>query len=52
MPIPMNILQRYRNITLAVGVMYVNYIRLINAISRHIKFMTAEHIANAEATTL
>ena len=32
--------------------MFINGIRFINKISRHVKFMTAEHIANAEASTL
>ena len=32
--------------------MFINGIRFINAISRHVNFMTEEHIANAEASTL
>ena len=32
--------------------MLVNGIRFINTISIHIKFMTAEHIVNAESSTL
>ena len=32
--------------------MFINGIRFINTISRHLKFMTSEHIANAYATTL
>ena len=32
--------------------MFINGIRFINTISRYVNFMTAEHIANAEASTL
>ena len=32
--------------------MFINGIRFINIISIHIKFRTAEHIDNAEASTL
>ena len=32
--------------------MFINSIRFINTISIHVKFITAEHIANAEASTL
>ena len=32
--------------------MFINGIRFINEISIHIKFMTAEHIANTKASTL
>ena len=32
--------------------MFINGIHFINTISRHVNFMTAEHIANAEASTL
>ena len=32
--------------------MFINGIRFINTISRHVKFMKAEHIANAVASTL
>ena len=38
--------------TLAGDTMFINIIRFINTISIHIKFMTAEHISNAEASTL
>ena len=31
--------------------MFIKGIRFINTISRHVKFMTAEHINNAEAST-
>ena len=32
--------------------MFIDGIHFINTISKHIKFMTAEHIANAEVSTL
>ena len=32
--------------------MFINGIRFINTVSRHVKFVTAEHIANAEVSTL
>ena len=38
--------------TLAGYIMFINVIRFINTISIHIKFMMAEHIANAEVSTL
>ena len=52
MPITIEVLQCYRNVTLAGDVMYVNGIRFINTISYHINFMMAEHITNAESSTL
>ena len=51
-PHPITILERYKNLTLAGDIMFINGIRFINTISRHIKFMTAEHIANSEASKL
>ena len=50
--IPITALQHYHDVTLAGDLMYVNNIHFINAISRQIKFMTAEHIANIESSTL
>ena len=32
--------------------MFINGIRFTNTISRHVKFMTAEHISNEKAPTL
>ena len=52
LPLPTTILERYKNTTLAGDIMFINVIRFINTISRHVNFMTAEHIANAEASTL
>ena len=51
-PLPITILKRYKIITLAGDIVFINGIRFINTISRHVKFMTEEHIANAEASTL
>ena len=50
--IPITILERYKEVTLARDIMFINGIRFINTISRHIKFMMAENIANAEAKKL
>ena len=50
--LPTNILERYESVALAGDIMFINGIRFINTISRHVKFMTEEHIAHAEAFTL
>ena len=52
LPILITILERYREITLEGYILFINEIFFINIISRHLKFMVAEYIANAEATTL
>ena len=52
LPLPITILERYKSVTLEGDIMFINDIRFINTISRHVKFMTAEHIANAEVSTL
>ena len=49
LPLPTNILERYKSVTLTGDIMFINGIRFINTISRHVKFMTAEHISNAKA---
>ena len=51
-PFPIAILERYKNLTLAGDIMFINGICFINTISIHVKFMTAEYIANKEASTL
>ena len=51
-PLPITILESYKNVTLAGDIMFINDICFINTISRHIKVATAEHIVNAEASTL
>ena len=52
LPLPTNILERYKSVTLAGDIMFLNGIRFINTISIHFKFMMVEHIANAKASTL
>ena len=51
-PLPITVLEMYKNVTLAGDIMFINGIRFINMISRHVNFMTAQYIANAEASTL
>ena len=50
--LPTNFLERYKGVTLAGDIMFINGIRFINTISRYIKFMAAEHITSAKAPTL
>jgi hypothetical protein len=50
--IPLPIMERYRNITLAGNVMFVNQIPFFMSISRHIKFGTAEMIASLKGAAL
>ena len=50
--LPITILERYKNVTLSGYIMFINGIRFINTIRRHVNVITAEHIANAEASTL
>ena len=52
LPLPITILERYKNVTLTGYIMFINGIQFINTISRLVKFMTEEHITNAEASTL
>ena len=52
LPLPTNILEIYKSVTLAGYIMFINGIRFINMISRHVKFMKAEKTANAKASTL
>ena len=52
LPILITILERYKEITLEGYILFINEIFFINIISRHLKFMVAEYIANAEATTI
>ena len=52
LPIPITILERYKEVTLSRDIMFINRICFINTISRHLKFIKVEHIVNAEATTL
>ena len=50
--LPMEIKSKYRNITLCVDNMLINKIGFFITISRHIYFITAEHINNRSAKTL
>ena len=50
--LPTNNQERYKSVTLAGEIMFKNGIRFFNNISRHVKFMKAEHIANDEVSTL
>ena len=52
LPLPTTILEQYKCIKLVGDIMFMNGIRFINTISRHINFMMAEHMANDESSTL
>ena len=51
-PLPITILERYKSVTLAGYIMFINGIRFINTIRRHVNVITAEHIANAMVQTM
>jgi hypothetical protein len=50
--IPINIMTRYKAVTLAVDVMYVNQIPFLMTVSRHIKFGTAEMLKSKSDASL
>jgi hypothetical protein len=50
--IPITIMGRYRNVTIACDIMFVNQIPFFITISRHIKFGTVEMIKSRSAATL
>ncbi len=50
--IPINITTRYKAVTLAVDVMYVNRIPFLMTVSRHIKFGTAEMLKSESDASL
>ena len=52
LPMLITIIERYKEITLAGYILFISGICFINIISRHLKFIMAEYIANTEATTL
>ena len=52
LPMLITIIERYKEITLAGYILFISRICFINIISRHLKFIMAEYIANTEATTL
>ena len=51
-PLPPQIMSRYRNVTLAADVMYVNGIPMLLTISRNLHFATVEALPNRNMTTL
>ena len=50
--LPVEIKSKYRNITLCIDNIFINKIGFFITISRHIHFITAEHIINRSAKTL
>jgi hypothetical protein len=50
--IPITIMSRYKNVTIACDIMFVNRIPFFITISRHIKFGTVEMVKSQKATTL
>ena len=50
--LPAEIKSKYRNITLYIDNMFINKIGFFITISRHIHFITAEHINSRSAKTL
>jgi len=50
--IPMSLMERYRDVTLAADIMSINKIWFFVSISCHIKFGTAEMIENMQSATL
>ena len=50
--IPITILHRYKEVKIYGYIMFINGIHFIINISRHLKFMTSEHIDKAEAKKL
>jgi hypothetical protein len=50
--IPIQVMSRYREVTLACDIMYVNKIPFFVSISRHIKFGTAEMLKSESAVQL
>ena len=50
--VPVNILKRYRDVTLCVDIMYVNRVAMLVSISRNIKFGTIEAIPNNKSATI
>ena len=47
-----NILERYRHVTIAADIMYVNKIAFFVTISRNIRFVTSERLLNQKAETI
>jgi len=51
-PVSRDILEKYRNVTLCIDIMFVNKIPFIITISRYIKFITVEVLKNRQTKTL
>jgi hypothetical protein len=51
-PIPITIMDKYDEVTLANDVMFINNIPFFTSISQHIKFGTAERLINQQASNL
>jgi hypothetical protein len=51
-PLPPQIMSRYRNVTLAADLMYVNGIPMLVTISRNVRFVTVEALPNRNIPTL
>jgi hypothetical protein len=51
-PIPINIMDKYNCIILAIDIMFINNIPFLTSISRHIGFETAERLMNRQSTSL
>ena len=52
MQIPMQIMDRYRDVTLCGDIMFINRIPFLRTISRNIRFGTAEMLVNRTAATI
>jgi hypothetical protein len=52
LPIPRDIMSLYREVTLCVGIMYLNKIPFLLTISRNIKFATIKLLANRQENTI
>ena len=50
--VPANTLERYRNVTLCVDIMYINHVAMLVSLSRNIKFGTTEAIPNNKSATI
>jgi hypothetical protein len=51
-PIPITIMDKYNEFTLAINVIFINNIPFFTSISQHIKFGTAERLINRQASNL
>ena len=51
-PVPLNIFDRHRNVTLATGIMFVNKIPFLVTVSWNLKFLTVEGLPNRQNSTV